>query len=264
MRSVVYQPNNVVHLSTAVGAALVVTFSPSEKVTAVAVTDSKDLIVSPRDNFLFFKAKTVLQPQPVVVLTSGPRGVRRYVLEVEAQDAASMGLSNASIYYSVEFTYPSDIAADRASARAKSLAKSHDEQRKLEVSAALTRAHSAMETATADPLIGVSNWRYVAQGDHSLQPLEVLDNGSSTAFRFPGNTRIPGIYRIDPDGKEASVNYYVKGNYVIVGAVASGWRLRDGTTVLCVFNRAYDQVGRTTGTNTTSPYVTRVVRSTPQ
>jgi type IV secretion system protein VirB9 len=247
-----------------VGAALVVTFSTSEKVTAVAVTDSKDLVANPRDNFLFLKARTVLPPQPVIVLTSGPRGVRRYVLEVEAQDAASMGLSNSSIYYSVEFTYPSDAAADRASAHVKARAKAQDEQRKLAVSAELARAHDAMETATAKPLLGPANWRYVAQGDHALQPLEVLDNGSSTAFRFPGNTRIPGIYRIGPDGKEASVNYYVKGDYVIVGAVASGWRLRDGATVLCVFNRAYDKVGQTTGTNTTSPSVMRVVRSAPQ
>jgi type IV secretion system protein VirB9 len=260
MRSVVYDPGQVVRLSTAVGAALVVNFSPDEKVTAVAVTDSKDLIANPRGNFLFMKAKIALPPQPVIVLTEGPQGVRRYVFEVATSQMSGLGLDNPDVYYSVEFIYP----ADRAAARQEKAEQRYARQRQILAENAATRAHMLMDDATQNPFSGKTNWHYVAQGSRALLPVEVIDNGYSTAFRFPGNTRIPGIFRILPDGKEATVNYSVKGEYVVVGAVAPGWRLRDGTTVLCIWNRAYDKVGSPPGTDTTSPSVRRITRKSPR
>jgi type IV secretion system protein VirB9 len=38
-------------------------------------------------------------------------------------------------------------------------------------------------------------------------------------------------------------------------------RLRDGNSVLCITNRAYDPVGHRTGTGTVDPGVVRQVRS---
>jgi type IV secretion system protein VirB9 len=249
MRTIAYDPSQVVRLSTAVGAAMAISFAPDETVTAVAVTDSKDLTVSPRESFLFLKSKAALSPQPIIVLTNGVNGVRRYVFEIKTVTDTHLVPGNPDVYYSVEFTYPDDRRAKR-------------EQIALDLEA--LRAHNLMEDAANQPLAGTQNWRYVADGDRSLLPLEVVDNGFSTAFRFPGNSRIPSIFKIDPDGKEASVNYAVKGEYVIVGSVASGWRLRDGNTVLCVWNRAYDKVGTQPGTNTTSPDVERITRSSPK
>lgn len=263
MRSIAYDPNQVVRLSTGVGATLVVTFSSNEKITAVAVTDSKDLAANPRDNYLFMKSKNPLPPQPVVVLTEGPKGLRRYVFEVETVAMAGLTADKSDLYYSVEFTYPGDAAAARAMASKRRLAEQRERAAQLQdraAEAALNRAHDAAQ----DPLIGTPNWHYVGQGDHTLLPLEVFDNGYSTAFRFPGNTRIPGIFRLDPDGKESTANYSVKGDYVIVGAVAAGWRLRDGNTVLCIWNRAYDKIGTSPGTGTTSPDVKRITKDAPQ
>jgi type IV secretion system protein VirB9 len=263
MRSIAYDPNQVVRLSTGVGATLVVTFSANEKISAVAVTDSKDLAANPRENFLFMKSKNALPPQPVVVLTEGPKGLRRYVFEVETVPMAGLTADKSDLYYSVEFIYPGDAAAARAMADKKRLAERREhaaEQQEHAAEDALTRAHDA----TQNPLIGPPNWHYVGEGDHTLLPLEVLDNGYSTAFRFPGNTRIPGIFRLNPDGKESTANYSVKGGYVIVGTVAAGWRLRDGNTVLCIWNRAYDKIGASPDTGTTSPDVKRTTKESPK
>lgn len=260
MRWIAYDPNQVVHLSTGVGATLVVTFSSDEKVTAVAVTDSKDLVASPRDHFLFMKSHSALPPQPVIVLTDGPNGARRYVFEVEIVAMDRLTADKPNLYYSVQFTYPQDEAAAQEKAARKRL----DEQRQLETDSLLKRAHNLLEETEGKPLTGDTNWRYVGQGDSSLLPLEVLDNGYSTAFRFPGNTRIPAIFRLNPDGKEATVNYSLKGDYVIVGSVAPGWRLRDGDTVLCIWNRAYNKVGSSPETGTTSPDVQRVTKESPK
>lgn len=258
MRSVVYDRDQVVRLSTAVGATLVVTFSPTEKITAVAVTDSKDLVANPRENFLFLKSKVALPPQPIIVLTQGPKSTRRYVFEVETVAMVGLTADKSDLYYSVQFTYPQDEANARAEENRKRLA----ERRDRAADAALSRSgegppdsHSGLDT---------KNWHYIGQGDQSLLPLEVFDDGFSTSFRFPGNTRIPGIFRIDPDGKEATANYTMKGDYAVVSSVASGWRLRDGNTVLCIWNRAYDKIGTSPDTGTTSPEVKRLTKEPPK
>jgi type IV secretion system protein VirB9 len=260
MRYVPYDPDQVVHLSTGAGATLVVSFAPTETVTAVAVTDSKDLEAMPRGNYLFFKSKNALLPEPVIVLTSSDTGTRRYVFEITTMKGTDLGLDNSNVYYSVQFTYPLDEAAQRREKLLRDVAAARQRREALWTAAEIQRVHDEMN----NPFIGQRNWHYVAQGDRSLLPLEIFDNGYSTVFRFPGNVRIPSIFILNPDGQEATANFSVEGEYLIAGMVGPGWRLRDGNTVLCIWNRAYDPVGKNWGTGTVSPYVKRVVRTPPQ
>ncbi|MGI4794029.1 MAG: TrbG/VirB9 family P-type conjugative transfer protein [Janthinobacterium lividum] len=264
MRYISYNPAQVVHLSTAVGATLVVGFGSKETVTAVAVTDSKDLAAMPRGNFLFFKSKQTLPLQPVIVLTSSESGTRRYVFDIVATDIKDLGPDAPDVYYSVQFVYPLQEAVKRRAAAAALAAKQEADDQARVAELQLQLAHERMEHQARDPLGGNRNWHYVAQGDRSIMPFEVFDNGYSTVFRFPGNVRIPSVFVINPDGKEATPNYAVKGDLLEVDAVARGWRLRDGQTVLCIWNRAFNAVGDNPGTETTSPDVQRVVKETPQ
>ncbi len=265
MRYIAYDPNQVVHLSTAVGATLVVGFDQKETVTAVAVTDSKDLKAMPKGSYLFFKSQTVLPVQPVIVLTSLEGGqTRRYVFEITTLDGSTLTADTPGIYYSVQFTYPNEAAARRRAAAAVQAAADRAAAQAREAQLQLALAHAQMEQRARDPFSGDRNWHYIAQGDRSILPLEVFDNGFSTVFRFPGNVRIPSVFVIDPDGKEATANYSVKGDLVQVDAVARGWRLRDGQTVLCIWNRAFNAVGQNPETGTTSPNVQRVVKDAPQ
>jgi type IV secretion system protein VirB9 len=260
MRSVVYDRGQVVRLSTVAGTALVVTFSAAEKITAVAVTDSKNLAAMPRDNFLFLKSHTPLAPQPVIVLTQGRRGMRRYVFEIEAVSPQRQAAEHRDIYYSVEFRYPGDEAAARAA-----VARRRAQQQQVVAQRAATRrARALLEQAKVPQPTPSNNWRYVAKGSRSLMPAEVYDNGYSTFFRFPGAVRVPAIFRINPDGREATANTSVRGDYVVVSSVASGWRLRDGRTLLSIWNRAYDRTGNPPDTGTVSPAVMRVVKGATQ
>jgi type IV secretion system protein VirB9 len=264
MRVIPYSPDQVFHLSTAVGATLVVGFADDETVTQVDVTDSKDLKASPAKNFLFFKPAAALALQPVIVLTTNPGGqLRRYVFEVTTVDARSLAADAAGVYYSVQFTYPQDEAERRRQAALANARKAAAAAEARAARAQLALAHDALEQQARDPFSGPRNWRYVAQGDRSLLPLEVFDNGFSTVFRFPGNVRVPSVFVVNPDGKEATANYAVKGDLVQADAVARQWRLRDGDTVLCIFNRGYDAVGDNPQTGTTSPHVQRVTKGSP-
>ena len=264
MRYVPYNPGQVVHLSTAIGATMVVGFGPKEEVTAVAVTDSKDLAASPRGHFLFLKSKQAIPLQPIIVLTSGEKGVRRYVFDFMTINAADLGADAPGIYYSVQFTYPADDQAARHAAAVAEEARQAAENDARAAQYQLQLAHQQMEDKARDPFSGPRNWHYVAQGDRSILPFEVFDNGFSTVFRFPANVRIPSLFVINPDGKEATPNYAVKGDLIQADSVARGWRLRDGLTVLCIWNKAYDPVGLNPHTNTTSPNVQRIVRDAPQ
>jgi type IV secretion system protein VirB9 len=244
---------------------LVVGFGEKETVTAVAVTNSKDLAAMPKGHFLFFKSKEALPVQPVIVLTSGDGtgGMRRYVFEITTTPNAGLGQDAQGVYYSVQFTYPAEEAARRRATAAAAYAKRHAEALARAAQLQLQLAHDQMEQRARDPFSGERNWHYVAQGDRSLLPLEVFDNGYSTVFRFPGNVRIPSVFVMNPDGKEATPNYAVKGDLVQVDSVARGWRLRDGHTVLAVWNMAFNAVGLNPGTETTSPSVQRVVKEAP-
>jgi type IV secretion system protein VirB9 len=265
MRTLAYNPDQVVHLSTAVGATLVVGFGTKEAVTAVAVTDSKDLKAMPKGNFLFFKSQEALPLQPVIVLTSTEGGgMRRYVFEITTVPAASLAVDAPGIYYSVQFTYPADEAERQRALAAAQAAENLAASQAREGQYQLQVAHQKMEQGARDAFSGDRNWHYIAQGDRSLLPFEVFDNGYSTVFRFPGNVRIPSVFVINPDGKEATPNYAVKGDLVQVDSVARGWRLRDGQTVLAIWNQAFDPVGKNPETQTTSPNVQRVVKDAPQ
>jgi type IV secretion system protein VirB9 len=243
----------------------VVGFDAKETVTAVAVTDSKDLKAMPKGNFLFFKSQQVLPLQPVIVLTSLEGGdMRRYVFEITTTPDTGLGVAAPDVYYSVQFTYPADEEAKRRAAAAARAARQLAAAQARAAEYQLRLAHDEMEQKARDPFPGDRNWHYVAQGDRSILPLEVFDNGYSTVFRFPGNVRIPSIFVVNPDGKEATANYAVKGDLVQVDAVARGFRLRDGQTVLAIWNQAFDPVGNNPETGTTSPNVQRVVKDAPQ
>jgi type IV secretion system protein VirB9 len=262
MRHVAYNPGQVVHLSTIVGNTMVVSFSQTETVTAVAETDTIHLAAVPKGNYLFLKPSAALSLQPVIVLTQRPDGsLRRYVFEIETVNSSTSGDGSNDVYYSVQFTYPADIAAARVAAARAEAARIAALKKAALAKAQEAAATAIMNSERTDPYVGQRNYEYVGQGNRSLEPAAVWDNGYSTVFEFPGNTRIPAVFVINPDGKEATANYSVSGNMVQVAVTAREFRLRDGHTVLNVYNLGYNTVGGNPETGTTSPEVTRVVKS---
>ena len=261
MRYVAYNPGQVVHLSTLVGNTMVVSFSATETVMAVAETDTIHLAAVPKGSYLFLKPSAALPLQPVIVLTQRADGsLRRYVFEIETVSSASADDGSNAVYYSVQFTYPADIAAARAAAARAEAARIVALNEAALVRAQAAAATTMMNSERTDPNVGPRNYAYVGQGNRSLEPAAVWDNGYSTVFEFAGNPRIPSIFVVDPDGKEATADYAVNGDTVQIGVTAREFRLRDGHTVLNVYNLGYNTVGGNPGTGTTSPEVVRVVK----
>lgn len=246
VRHVVYDPANVVKINGVIRASTQVLFAEGEEIAHVAIGDAVSWEIAPAGNILFLKPRERHPPTNLQVVTTRRDGRKRsYQFELSINEG-SLGDS----YFVVRFAYPQDEA----------------EMRRFEAAA----QRSAVEAGAVDRSFAQSdanaprNWRYSAQGAPILEPDGVYDDGRATYLRFEGNREVPAIYQVAADGSENLVPKDVRGELVVVHAVARGLRLRRGGDVLCLFNEAFDAVGVNHGTRTTSPAVVRTVRQPPR
>ncbi len=243
-----YDPSQVYAVHVPQGQTLAVTVSPDEIVTDGFGADGKSLRADLAGNtVMLWSGDIQVAPRSMFIRTRMPDGkARTYALLVDTRPPNQADLS-------FTFTYPAAEAAKRADQwRA---ARAFREQKATQ--AALDAASGASD----------SNVRYVLQGknpaDWDLLPTrEVSDNGTDTHFHFPGSMRVPIIYAVNPDGKEAVVEptFNSKTGVATVHQLARAFHLRDGDAILCVFNRAFDPIGRRSATGTISSDVERVTR----
>ena len=85
---------------------------------------------------------------------------------------------------------------------------------------------------------GGKNFDYWVAGKANFAPIEVYDNGKQTFFRFPGNTPLPGIFRVGKGGREYIVNSRTAGRTIIADGVHKNWTVRIGAEAICVSNGA--------------------------
>lgn len=294
VRVIAYDPAQVVRLFVTPGATLTIQLAPGEAVAGLPVSDQallegptpesggvslvggsqrtaagrgasadQNLMTSVRGNFVMLKALRELVPQPLFVIgrstdpATGRETMRAYTFELSTR-AGPLTAEAPDTYYLIRFTYP---AEERAAAAAAATAR-----RQAGAAAAAARRREVEERGARQRLQlaatpGAANWNYEGQGDRDLAPAEVWDDGQSTFLRFPGNRRVPAIFSVLADGREAAVNYSVSAaGLITVHATGPALRLRDGGLVLCILNRAHDATGRNAGTGTTSPAVVREIR----
>jgi type IV secretion system protein VirB9 len=245
---VAYNPLNVVRIVGSPKSSTQIIFATGEEITQVAIGDADAWLAQPADNLLFLKPNIVRAPTNMQVVTKTVAGATRsYQFRLSA---VRHGARGSAAIFAVSFTYPVDEAAAREAARLAA-----------EAAARERAAEEKLRTAWAE---GPRNWRYVAQGSNMIEPTEVSDNGRQTAFRFPGNMRVPTIYTAAPDGSETIVPYTMIGDMVVVQTTARIFTLRDGQKVLRILNQGFDPVGRNPGTGTGTPDLARTVRSDGQ
>lgn len=243
VRTVTYDPANVVKVNGVIRASTQVVFADDEEIAHVAIGDSIAWEVAPAGSILFLKPREKHPPTNLQVVTTRPDGRKRsYQFELSIAEA-----SLAEGYFVVRFFYPGDEI----------------ERRRIEAAAHNAEREGALIEQAFDlhRAYGARNWRFSAQGSIDLEPEAVFDDGKETTFRFAGNREIPAIYTIASDGSETLAPKDVRGELVVVHATAREFRLRKGGDVLCVYNEAYDPVGVNSGSNTTSPSIERLPKA---
>lgn len=239
VRTVDYNPLQVVRITGVYRTATQVLFGENETILHVALGDTTAWDVAAEKQILFVKPKAAHGLTNLIVTTALPDGATRnytFELTVGAQGRRS-GL------FVLRFRYPADLKATA------SAAISAEEQALLAKITALKLERGAVE--------GRRNLTYEVQGATSLQPSEVSDNGRFTILRFPAGQAIPAVYQVTPDGSESLVPFDVRGEFVVIHGTARQFRLRRGREVLCIYNDALDPYGVGLGTHTASPDVDR-------
>lgn len=234
IQAINYNPGNVVKLNGVVGVATQIVLEPDEEYIAHAFGDPNAWEFSHAANHIFIKPKAENGDTNLIIVTNK----RSYNFELHF-----MANRDQLTTYQLSFRYPDEMAA-----RARDFAN----QKKLA---------TAFEQKAAP-----ANLNYVMSADarnQAIAPNHVWDDGRFTYFQFRGQSDLPTIYVINPDGSEAIVDRYNQGsshNTIVLEKVAPAWVLRLGMQVLGVKNLRYNPDGIANYTGTISPAVVRITK----
>lgn len=146
--------------------------------------------------------------------------------------------------YALKFRYPED-EAQAAIARAEAVAV----ERKL---------REATTKVSEKP----KHWNYTYMGADAIRPYQVWDDGTFTYFKFYAQQDLPSFFVINDDGSESVVNKGMErdGDTMAVQRVGKQFVLRMGNSVVCIYNENPSIFTPSTGTETSSDQVQRVIR----
>jgi type IV secretion system protein VirB9 len=229
IRTVVYDPDEVVTIDAVVGIVVHVVLEPGETYLTHAFGDGKAWDFAYRLNHLFLKAVATDADSNLTVVTDR----RSYHFEVR-------------------------LRTDRGAVPTYELAFRYRESR---VRKEAKDSRERLEEAFRRPPSSV-NLRYSMSGDLDIAPLNCWDDGQFTSFKFGATADLPAIYAVDRDGKESLVNRHTAGSaneIVVMHKVAERWVVRLGGRALLVWNDAYAAPGRTNESGTSVADVKRVL-----
>lgn len=209
IRTIVFNPREVVTLVGQIGYQTVLSFGAGERIENISVGDSLAWQATPN------KKADLLFLKPIDNLPGGTNmtvvtNMRRYNFELLINN----DVRRRQQAFDIRFVYPNEEA--EAAARIV-----------------------AMEQPVSEGVPAEGwNFAYSFTGDKTNVPLRVFDDGRFTYFQWPDRVDTPAVFVIGADGRESLVNHMTRGRYFVVEQVASQFVLRSGTQVTQVFNDA--------------------------
>lgn len=225
IQSVMYSPNDVVHIRARVGQAVLVQLEADERIegdtAALGMGYADGWKVAVKGNNLIFKPATT-SPETNLLITTNKK--RTYAFELSLA-AKKSGKKVQQTTYILRFVYP-DTAEYKARAEAEKQAR------------ALKRLEQAGNIRKAK-----HNYDYWGYGHKALAPTAAYDNGRFTYFSFDNGREQPLIYKVMDDGTEALLNTHIEEDTVVIHETAKKYVLRLGKSVLGIDNRGYNERG---------------------
>jgi type IV secretion system protein VirB9 len=213
VRTVLYNPRDVVKIEATYGYHTVVEFGAGEVIESVLIGDSMawDVQKSDGGNRIFLKPKENRASTNLTVITD--RHTYTFGLE------AARSTAKNRMTWLLRFDYPVEDAV-------------------REERVALQRA--AFVNPDAPARSGKLNFEYSYGGKETFRPDRMFDDGEFTYFKFAGRQDLPAIFIVDEEKNEALVNSRVSGEYVVVHRVAKQFALRSGDALTCIFNDGFE------------------------
>ena len=250
-----YDPDQAYRVSTMAGRVVMIQFEPGEHIidSGEGIGDAKAWHVAINDSGALLKPGA-LQPETNLVLVTNRRTYSLSLVDVSVAQPAT---------WMLRFDYP-DTRAKAATAQ----------QRRLDaVSAALggQRANGAAMPASIANSVGaaktapfastsVANTQYMMRGDRALAPTALWDDGRFTYFKYATARDLPTIFTKLPDGGEATANFHMEGDTVVVHEVSKSFVIRYGQSVLGIRNDGYSPDGHYNRAGSSVPGSARIER----
>lgn len=214
IRTVVYDPSQVVVIKGHAGFEQMIQFGDGEKIESLSIGDSLAWQVVPNKdgNLLFLKPVEPKAHTNLAVVSNK----RSYAFELIAVNLiAEVG----DMSYIVRFRYPQE---EDAKVQAQLAAVEHDRQQEV----------------VTDRKLDPSAWNldYTFQGKTELAPLHAFDDGTFTYFQFRERQDVPAIFLVTDGKNESLLNFHVSGKYVVVERIGKQFTLRSREGDVCVYN----------------------------
>jgi type IV secretion system protein VirB9 len=205
IRTIFYNPEQVVSLRGHFGFQMMLEFEPDERIENVSIGDALAWQVTPnkRANLLFIKPVELAVGTNMTVVTDR----RRYAFELTARRAS--GPRQSDMAYVVRFLYPPEPTPP---APPPPPPPQPPERRNVD---------------------------YTYTGSRATLPSLVFDDGRFTYFQWSEGTATPALFLAGADGSESLVNYGVRDGYVVVEQLAPRYTLRNGKDVTTVINNGW-------------------------
>jgi type IV secretion system protein VirB9 len=237
IRTVQYDPSKVVTILTGIGNPTLIQFEEDELITdnkgILGMGDAKAWSIGAKNNNIVLKPIESRPDTKMVVVTNK----RSYAFQLKSASAATQTMI-------LRFEYP-DTSAKAASVRDKKLAL-------LDQKFAATKGKAVGDLG--------QNINYMKQGDESLAPRLVYDDGTFTYFTFDSKRDLPLIYKVLPDGSEMQTNTHMQSDkgILVVHETAEKFMLRLGDSVMAIRNDGFNPGGNLNLRGTTIPHAIRL------
>ena len=225
LRTVLYNPRDVVKIVAHYGFQTLVQFADGEAIENISIGDSLAWQVSPneRGNLLFLKPiERDAQTNLTIVTQLDDAEQRVYVFALDAR--STLRADDPALTWTVKFRYP-EVPESLITRSIRRPVNEHpvdgDEQ-------------------GIDP--AGWNFHYSYDGDAGQVPLRIFDNGRFTYFEFDAMTDTPAIFLVDADANESVVNSVRRGRYFVVQRTGREFALRNGDLVTSIYNEAFTNV----------------------
>ena len=200
IRSVAYDPEQIVRIVGKSGIQSTIEFATDEKIENVAVGDSSKWQITPnrRASLLFVKPLAAHSRTNMTVVTDK----RTYMFDLVAGEAS------ASAVYALKFSYPNE--------------------KKIEAPKQAQQVASSNARPTAGAIAEKLRFDWKSNGNKALLPARVFDDGTSVYLAWDKETPLPAILTQNEDRQEGPVNYQLRGEYIVITPVPANLVLRYG------------------------------------
>ena len=254
IKTVIYNPMDVVQIDGVVGLQTLIQFAPDEVYVTHNFGASKSWELVNKDNNVFIRPIDELSDTNLTVVTNkrtyffllhsigsntvkGPYGQLKeeFIKTPWSMRKATVG---------VIFKYPFEDMK---------VANKKLEER---------RVREALAKGNNGP-VNIAYTRSDEENSLEIRPTHTWDDFRFTYFEFPANAALPNVYMIGPDGKETIPQTHIEGEYsniIVAETTAREWRVRLGDRVVGVVNGGYNPALGASKTGTNSPEVKRVLK----